>query len=157
MMRTPANAGPMVRVRLAPELLREMAFIRPSWGTMSDTRACRLGILIAIRDPLNDPMAIRCQNRIIPVKSSVASKAVRSAFPAWAAMITCFLDTRSANAPPKRDIQVIGRENAIITKDRASGESFDNRSTSQPLAIICMAIAKKFASVPIQSHRKSRY
>ena len=154
-MSIPANAGPTMRVIFIPELLREKAFIRLVSGTMSEIIACRLGIVKANKVPLTTPMAMRCQNAMMPVMSRVASRRVIKALPHWLNMIMCFLGMRSARAPLIRDINVRGVAKATITQDRASGESSVSLRTNQPLVIICMFMAKKEREELIHNHRKS--
>ena len=156
-MRKPATAGPMMRVRFMPELFRLIAFISLSSGTISESIACRLGILNAIREPLMNPMTIRCQNWTTPVKSSRPMTAVSSTFPVWLTIIRYLRGILSASAPTSGDTVAIGSAKLTMTQVRAVGESFVSLRMSQPRVIICMFIARKETNEPMSIHRKSLY
>ena len=82
-MSTPAIAGPMMRVAFIDELISDMPFISLLLGMMSDTVACRLGMLNAISEPFISPESRTCHSSITPVKSSSPTTRVNTALPAW--------------------------------------------------------------------------
>ena len=147
----------MMRVRFMPELFRLMAFISPFSGTISESIACRLGMLNAMNDPFMTPMAMTCQNWTSPVKSSVPMTSVMTAFPACESMTSRRRGSLSASAPPMSDTNVIGSAKLAITHASASGESSVRRKTSQPRVIICMFMAMNDTNEPATIQRKSRY
>jgi hypothetical protein len=156
MMRIPAAAGPTIRVVFIPALLRETAFIRLLSGTISEIRDCRLGMLNAARVPFMNPRTMRCQKRTRPVMSNVARSRVRMQLPPWLIMMICFRASLSASAPPNTEVNVRGKAKAIITMERARGESWVRRRMSHPLVICCIITARKEMKVPNHNHLKSR-
>ena len=62
--------------------LRLMAFIRFFSGTISDSIACLLGMLKAMREPLTSPKTKMCQNSTVPFMSRTPRKTVITALPA---------------------------------------------------------------------------
>ena len=110
----------------------------------------------AIIEPLATPIARTCQKVTTPVKSSTPSNKVSTPLPDWLMIIRCFLDMRSASAPPMSETKVEGNAKDIITSASARGESSTRRSTSQLRVIICMFIAVNETKEPAQIQRKSR-
>ena len=153
----PATAGPTIRVRFIPELFRLMAFIRLFSGTISDSIACRLGMLNVISEPLMNPITSTCQNSTSPVMSSMPMMIVITALPACEMMTRYLRGSLSASAPPIGDTSVIGTEKLAMTHASATGESFVSRSTSHARVIICMFIARNDTNEPAAIQRKSRY
>jgi hypothetical protein len=156
MIRIPATAGPRIRAVFIPALLMEMAFMRLVSGTISEIRDCRLGMLKAASVPFENPRSMRCQKRIRPVTSRVARRRVRIQFPLRLIMMICFRGNLSARAPPKTEAKVRGKPKAIITRERARGESSVRRRMSHPMVICCIITARKKMKVPNHNHRKSR-
>ena len=138
------------------ELFKATAFMSLSSVTISEIMAWRLGILIAIIEPLITPIISNAPNQIVPLASIIAKIKVKMALASWLTIIRYFLGTLSAKAPPISDTKVMGAANETITSTRARGESSCRRSTSHPLVIICMFIPMNEANEPIKIQRKSR-
>ena len=155
MIRKPAMAGPIIRVIFIAELTIAMLLISFDSGTISETIACRLGMLNAIIDPLMVPDTKICQNVMVFVISRIPITRIMAALPPCANTINRFRGIRSASAPPIRDTNVIGKANEAMTKASASGESLATRRTSQPRVIHSMFMAMKDVSALVHSLRKS--
>ena len=155
MMSTPARAGPRIRVAFMDELISDMPFMSLFWGMMSETVACRLGMLNAISEPLMSPETSTCHSSITPARSSSPTTRVNAAFPACVYSIIRLREMRSASAPPIGEMRVIGSANVTITKASASGESSASFSTSQLLVIHCMFMPRYEVRALAQSQRKS--
>ena len=138
-------------------MFRLIAFIRLFSGTISDSIACRLGMLNVMSDPLMNPITSTCQNSTAPVKSSRPMTTVITAFPVCETITRYLRGILSASAPPTGDTSVIGTEKLAITHASATGESSVSRSTSHARVIICMFIARNDTNEPATIHRKSRY
>ena len=71
-MRSPANAGPIMRARFQPVVLRPMAANSRWSGMSSGTKACRAGMDNASTAPLKNPNQMKSQKPTLPEKMMIA-------------------------------------------------------------------------------------